>query len=256
MYFFLSKILAPLINLTNLILFICIISYFLKKFFFKNFFKIISYIGIFFLILFSLFPIGKKLTNTIEKEYISTVLPANYDYIVVLAGGEETYTTFITNKLHLNSASERLIASVRLANKKKDSKIIYLGGSGLLRNNNSNENEANVAKLFFKDINFDLKRVIFIDNTRNTVENLKAFKKINTFNQSNILITSAFHMKRSMLIAKKLDLNIKPFGVDFRSVNNFNILNYYQRLSIAENWQSFNIFFREIIGILAFKLLK
>ena len=63
-------------------------------------------------------------------------------------------------------------------------------------------------------------------------------------------------MKRSMLIAKKLDLNIKPFAVDFRSVHNFNILNYYQKLSVADNWQFFNIFFREIIGILAFKLLK
>ena len=56
------------------------------------------------------------------------------------------------------------------------------------------------------------------------------------------------------MIAKELDLNIKPYAVDFRSVNNFNILNYYQKLSIARNWQSFNIFFREIIGILAFKL--
>jgi hypothetical protein len=55
-----------------------------------------------------------------------------------------------------------------------------------------------------------------------------------------------------MLIAKELDLKIKPYAVDFRSVNDFNIFNYYQGLSIAENWLSFNIFFREIIGILAF----
>ena len=119
MYFFLSKILAPLINLTNLILLIYIISYFFKKFFFSNVFRIVNYVAIFFLILFSLFPIGKKLTNTLEKEYITSLLPANYDYIVVLAGAEDPYTTFITNRLHLNSASERLVASVRLANKKK-----------------------------------------------------------------------------------------------------------------------------------------
>ena len=66
--------------------------------------------------------------------------------------------------------------------------------------------KSDVAKIFYSNIHFDLNRVIFIDNTRNTIENLKAFKKINTLNQSNILITSAFHMKRSMLIAKELDL--------------------------------------------------
>ena len=115
-------------------------------------------------------------------------------------------------------------------------------------------NEYDVTKIFYSNINVDLKKIIFINDSRNTIENIKAFKNVNTLNQSNILITSAFHMKRSMMIAKELDLNIKPYAVDFRSLNNFNILNYYQKLSIANNWQSFNIFFREIIGILAFKL--
>ena len=257
MYFFLSKILAPLINLTNLIIFICIISYFLKKFFLRNFFKIINYLGIFFLIIFSLFPIGKKLTNTLEENYITSLLPNNYDYIVVLAGGEEVYTTFITNKLNLNIASERLIASVKLANKKKDSKIIFLGGSGLLKKNNFGETD--VARIFFKDINFDLKRVIFIDNTRNTIENLKEFKKLNLQNEHNpILITSAFHMKRSLLISEKLDLNLIPYAVDFRSfedAGNDSLLNYYQRFSIVGNLQSINLYFREFLGIIAVKIL-
>ena len=119
MYFFLSKILAPFINFTNLILFICIISYFFKKLFFKKFFNIINYLGIFILIIFSFFPIGSKLITTLEKKYIISVLPDNYDYIVVLGGSEETYSTFTTNRLSLNGASERLIASVKLANKKK-----------------------------------------------------------------------------------------------------------------------------------------
>ena len=139
----------------------------------------------------------------------------------------------------------------QLALEYPNSKIYYLGGDGRLVK--SKLNESDVAKIFYSNINFDLKKIIFINDTRNTIENLKAFKNVNTLNQSNILITSAFHMKRSMMIAKELDLNIKPYAVDFRFLNNFNILNYYQKLSIANNWQSFNIFFREIIGIIAFK---
>ena len=115
-------------------------------------------------------------------------------------------------------------------------------------------NEINVAQLFFEDIGFDTRRVKFIQNTRNTIENLKALKKINIQDQSNVLITSAFHMKRSMLIANTLDLKIKPYAVDFRSIEKFNLINYYQRLSVANNWDSFNIFFRELLGIYAFKL--
>ena len=257
MYFFLSKIFAPLINLTNLILFICIISYFLKKFIFINFFKVVNYGGIFFLIIFSFFPIGNILTNTLEEKYIISKLPDNYDYIIVLGGSEESYTTFITNKLSLNSASERLIASVKLANKNKNSKIVFLGGNGLLKKNNFNE--VNVAKLFFKDINFDLKRVIFLDSTKNTIENLTEFKKFNLQNEGNsILITSAFHMNRSLLISEKLDLNLIPFAVDFRSFTDGggnNLLNYYQMFSIAGNLQSINLYFRELLGIIAVKIL-
>ena len=156
----------------------------------------------------------------------------------------------------MNSASERLIASVKLANKKKDSKIIYLGGNGFL--SKKNLNEVDVAKIFYKDVGFDIERVIFIDNTRNTIENLKEFKKLNLKNQSNsILITSAFHMKRSLLISKKLDLNLIPYAVDFRSFTDNasdGLLNYYQKFSIVGNLQSINFFFREFLGIYAVKI--
>ena len=193
----------------------------------------------------------------LEEKYIISSLPENYDYIIVLAGSEETYTSFVTNKLNLNSSSERLISSVKLANKKKDSKIIFLGGSGFLKKHNLDESD--VAKIFFKDINFDLKRVVFINNTRNTMENLKELKRLNlqTVNNS-ILITSAFHMKRSLLISKKLDLNLIPYAVDFRSFADSggdSLFNYYQRFSIAGNLQSINLFFREFLGIYAVKIL-
>ena len=132
-----------------------------------------------------------------------------------------------------------------------------MGGSGLLKKYNLDE--ADVAKIFYKDINFDLRRVVFINNTRNTIENLKEFKKLNLKNQSNsILITSAFHMKRSLLISKKLDLNLIPYAVDFRSFadnGSDGLLNYYQMFSIAGNLNSINLFFREFLGIYAVKIL-
>ena len=67
---------------------------------------------------------------------------------------------------------------MKLANKKKNSKIIFLGGSGYLKEHTIDESD--VARNFFIDINFDLKRVIFVNDTRNTIENLipKTLSKI------------------------------------------------------------------------------
>ena len=251
MYFYFSKFLAPLLNLTNL-LFILLIVFYLTNLKKKFIFKLFSNLTLILLLLISFFPLGKFGLKYLEKDYILQDKIYKIDNIIVLAGSEKILSTQTTNKLSLNDGSERLILSAKLALENPKSKIYYLGGDGRLVK--SKMNEADVAKIFFSNINFDLNKVVFIENTRNTIENLKSFKKINSLNQSNILITSAFHMKRSMLIANKLNIDIKPYAVDFRSIDDLSFLNYYQTFSIADNWQSFNIFFREIIGILAFKL--
>ena len=188
----------------------------------------------------------------LENDYVFQEKLSNVDNIFILAGSEEISTTKATNKLNLNNGSERLISSIKLALDNPNAAIYFIGGDGHLIKNEINE--INVAQLFFEDIGFDTRRVKFIQNTRNTIENLKALKKINIQDQSNVLITSAFHMKRSMIIANTLDIKIKPYAVDFRSIEKFNLINYYQRLSVANNWDSFNIFFRELLGIYAFKL--
>jgi len=256
-YFFLSKVLAPFLNLTNFLIFILIASYFFKQFFFKKTFRSINYLVIFLLIVSSIFPIGQNLLNTLEEKYVVSKIPKNYKYIIVLGGSEDAYSTSITNKLNLNSASERLIASVKLANQKKESKIIFLGGSGLLKKNDLNETD--VARLFFIDIGFDLERIIFINDTRNTIENLKKLKKLHLENKStSILITSAFHMDRALLISKKLNLNVIPYAVDFRSYSNSgkdSFISYYQVFSLLGNLQYLNLYFRELLGTIAVKIL-
>ena len=258
MYFFLSKFLAPFLNLVNLLVFFLIGSYFLKKFFLKKTFKIINYLILFLLIIFSLFPIGKKLVNTLEKDFLISEMPINYEYIVVLGGSELAYTSSITNKLSLNSSSERLIASVKLANEKKNRKIIFLGGTSSLLEQKNIIDETDVAKKFFRDVNFDLKRVIFVKETKNTIENLKKLKKLNLRIEGNsILITSAFHMKRALLISEKLDLILIPYAVDFRSFEDSGrdgLINYYQMFSIVKNLKSLNLYFRELLGIIAVKI--
>ncbi len=252
MYFYLSKLLAPLLNPANL-LFILLTIFYLSSLKTKLRFNFFLHIVVILLIIISFFPLGNLGLKYLEKDYIIQDKIYKVNNIIVLAGSENTTSTEMTKKLTLNSSSERLIASVKLALDYPNSKIYYLGGDGNLIKNKFNE--VDVAKIFYENIGFKLSRVRFINDTRNTIENLKSFKKINTPNQSNLLITSAFHMKRSMLIAKELNLNIKSYAVDFRSIASFNVLNYYQRFSVADNWQSFNIFFREIIGILALKLL-
>ena len=252
MYYYTSKILAPFLNLTNLLFFILIIFILIN---FKKSFKYKKIIGfvLFLLIIVSFFPIGKWGLKYLEKDYFAQEKILNIDNIIVLAGSEDLISTNITKKLHLSESSERLIASVELADKYPSSIIYHLGGNPYLKKNNIDEIE--VAKLFYNNIGFDLDRVKFVSNSRNTIENLNSIKNDSIFEKSNLIITSAFHMKRVTLIAKKFNINFIPYAVDFRSINYSSLINYYQMFNISNNWSSFNIFFKEIIGIFAFKIM-
>jgi uncharacterized SAM-binding protein YcdF (DUF218 family) len=257
LYFYISKILAPFLNITNLLVLVILFSYFFKNFFFKKILKTLNLLAIILIIILGFFPIGKNLIYTLEKDYIKNKIPIKYDYIVVLAGSEDVHTSSIINKINLNSGSERLIASVKLANKNRNSKIIFLGGNGFLKKNDLNE--ADVAKNFYIDVGFDLTRVVFIENTRNTVENLKELKKLNLENDNKIIIvTSAFHMKRTQLIAQKLNLDLNPYAVDFRAIDDLKavgLINYYQSFNFVENLRHINLYFREFFGTIVLNFL-
>ena len=252
MYFYLSKILAPFLNLTNLIFFFIILVNFLNLFYFKKKIKIFVILNIILLLAISILPIGKFGLKYLEKDYLVQQEISNIDNIIVLAGSENINLTNVTKKLNLNNGSERLIASIKLANENKNAKIYFLGGDGNLQKHEIDE--TTVAKNFYNDVSFDTNRVNFINNTRNTIENLTELKKIIDLDKSNVLITSAFHMKRAMLIAKQLNITVKPYAVDFRHGDHFSFINFYQNFGISGNLRSADLFFREIIGILAFKL--
>ena len=64
-------------------------------------------------------------------------------------------------------------------------------------------------------------------------------------------------MKRALLISEKLDLILIPYAVDFRSFEDSGrdgMTNYYQMFSIIENLKSLNLYFRELLGIIAIKI--
>jgi uncharacterized SAM-binding protein YcdF (DUF218 family) len=254
LYFYLSKLLSPFVILTNFLIIgilLFLIIYLKYKSKFSKFFLIFFVIS--FLII-GILPIGNYGLKYLESAHIQKNINLDYDNIIVLAGAESISSTKYFKILDLNNASERLIASVELALKNKNSKIFFLGGSGFL--SKEDFNEADVAKMFYKNIGFDTDRVTFVDTTRNTIENLKAFKKLKINNERNLLITSAFHMNRSLFIAKSLNLNLTPYAVDFRHISsNAKFLNLYQTFNFVDNLQKINMFFREILGILVARLI-
>ena len=146
-----------------------------------------------------------------------------------------------------------MLASVKLGNKYKNTEIYYVGGNAYLIKNDIND-EINKAKKIYEELNFDMTRVNFVGQSRNTIENFKEIEKLNLIDSKTVLITSAYHMKRSTIIAKDFGLKFIPYIVGPKTNRQSSFINIYQDFNISRNLANFNLFFREIIGIIVFKL--
>ena len=227
---------GPLLNPTNflfLILVIFFIYYLISKK--KIILKILS-LNIFIIIIVAFLPIGSFGIKYLEKDLIFKKEYKNIKNILVLSG-----------------ADDRIIASISLAYQYPDAKVFYVGGNAYLIKDINND-DLTIAKKFYYDLNFDMDRINFIGKSRNTIENFKEIKELNLKYSETILITSAYHMKRSMMIAEKQGVNVIPYPVNPISGSTTPLLNRYQVFDVTNNLSKFNTFFREILGIIAFKI--
>ena len=234
-YFFLSKILNPLLNPLNILfLFLIVLGFSYLKSKNKLIFKIFI-LNITIITLIAFLPLGKYGLNYLEKDFQNQNQYKNISNILVLPG-----------------ADSRIIASVNLANFYKKSKIYYIGLN--FYNDEKNSSYDVRARNFYENMNFDMNRVKFVGTSKNTIENLTEIENLKLKDSETILLTSAYHMKRSMLIAEKQGINVIPYPVNPISKSTTPLLNSYQVFDLSNNLSKFNTFFREILGIIAFKI--
>ena len=131
MYFYLSKILGPILIPTNF-LFLFLVVFFILYLKNKNkkILNILSLI-IFLIITIAFLPIGNFGLKYLEKDFISTKEYKNIKNIIVLSGD-----------------NERILASIRLAYKYPASRIFYVGGNAFLIKSKNND-DPTFAKKFY-----------------------------------------------------------------------------------------------------------
>ena len=252
MSFYLSKIIWLIFNPFNIFIFLtilCLLLYFLN---FRKKSKILFILNFIYISLISFFPIGNYLIYQIEKEYHSqNSLPKNLDGILVLGGATNPILFKEFNQISLNSSAERLVVSVQIINKFKTSKVIFSGGSGII--NRPDLGHASAAKRFYRDMGIETEKIKFENKSRNTFENIVFSKKIANpkSHEQWLIITSASHMKRALLVASKNNWQLIPFAVDFKTTKNFKL---FPNFRLLYNLNTFQEASHEWLGIVFYYL--
>lgn len=234
-YFFLSKLLTPIILPYNFLVIFLVIFFLLNK---KKFFKIFFLI----LIIISIFPVGQIFTNYfLNKDFINRENYKNFDSILILGG-------------NIN----RILYATSLHRLNPEAKIIFSGGTGLIYPNHDQLHN-NEVKQFNYYINGLIKKdkIFILSQSRNTYENLENFKnKRKELNlKKTVVISDIWHYKRIFAIARQLDLDLDPF-YKAKFDDNLSLIQKYQLLDFSNNIKFFNIFFKEICGIIAIKFFN
>jgi len=186
------------------------------------------------------YPLTDSLISSLETRFSKpTSLPEKIDGIIVLGGGEKLKQSLSWNTQELGDAGDRFVGAAVLAKHYPNAPIIYSGGSNLLQFQNG-QNEANIAQTVLTVIGISKDRLIIESQSRNTAENFLYLKrKLPKSKGTYLLVTSAYHMPRSVGVARQQSINVIPYPVDYMSNNkelrqwDFDFIGHLQILDIT-----------------------
>ena len=169
-------------------------------------------------VLVSTIPVSGWLMTELENRFpVTTRLPERVDGIISLGGIVNQFVSQARGQVSVGDPVERLTELAGLAQKYPEARLIFSGGSGNLFK--TDVKEADVLNPFLEQIGLDPARVTFDNRARNTFENALLVREIaNPQPGENwILITSAFHMPRSVGCFRQAGWTIIPYPVDFHT---------------------------------------
>jgi len=154
----------------------------------------------------------------------------------------------------LTSAGARMTKAVELARLHPQARVVFTGGSANLVSPVT-ETEADGARLLLEGLGLEPGRIILEDKSRNTRENAIFTRRLVDPKPGErwLLVTSAWHMPRSMGVFRKAGFAVEAFPVDYLSDGDAeDFIRPYARaprgLSIADDG------FKEWVGLLAYRL--
>lgn len=167
------------------------------------------------------YPIGDYLIRPLEDRFQRPEkMPEKIDGIIVLGGAEDILRSLGRNTGEMGPAGERFLEAARLSKHYPDAPVIFSGSSG---NNyiNADGEKLTLSEYILKNMGIPEKRIITEEFSKNTYENFLMVKGYLPNAEGHyLLITSAFHMPRSVGIARMQEINVIPYPVDYRSFTN------------------------------------
>ncbi|WP_340024015.1 YdcF family protein [Paenibacillus sp. FSL K6-1096] len=209
-------------------------------------------LGITLLLYLSMTPVvSDLLIGSLERKYAQPSAPEG-DVIVVLGGGATSGTPDLDGQGNMSGpASNRLLAAARLY-RETGLPVIFSGGQVFA----DSGNEADIAKRQLIGLGIPAEDILPENRSLNTEQNAVNTAKLmqeHGFSRP-VLVTSGFHMPRSMVQFEHAGLEPQPFPVDYQASRPMSL--YAGKFTpTAGSVSTTGLALKEYLGLLAAKLL-
>jgi uncharacterized SAM-binding protein YcdF (DUF218 family) len=198
-------------------------------------------------------PLGALLMIPLESRF--PLPPADMPApsgIIVLGGSTSLARTEASGQVVLAIDAGRLTAGVELARRYPGARLVFSGGSGDLQR--TEPSEASAARRLWQALGVPDSQMRFEARSRNTWENAVFTRDLVDPKPSEtwVLVTSAWHMPRSVGIFRRVGFSVIPYPVDRHSLGGGR--DWWAQPNIFDRLFMLDMSIREWIGLLAYHL--
>lgn len=208
--------------------------------------------GVVLLIVCGLSPLGNWLVLPLEQRFARGPLPAEIAGIILLGGFEMTGISLARGELSLNEGAERLTEGILLALQRPKARVIFTGGDVSLIG--VRQSPGGPIASYMQAVGIAPERIMLEEYARTTHENAAFLARMlqPKPGERYVLVTSAFHMPRSVGTFRRNGFDVIPWPVDYRTRGRRDIWEVFS--SVPPGLERVDLAFKEWLGLLAYRL--
>ena len=253
MFFVLSKTLGIMLLPTNFLIGAGLVGAILLATRFARLGRILLVASVVLLAVCGFSPLGNWLLYPLEQRFPPwDAARGAPDGIIVLGASIDADISAARGIAVVRSAPDRIIAAAALAHRYPNARIVFSGGSANLLANDARE--ADYAGAIFESLGIAKSRLIMERRSRNTQENAEFSKALVAPKDGErwLLVTSAFHMPRSIGLFRKAGFAVEPYPVDWRVGGREDFFSFAD--IGVDGLSRMDVAVREWIGLVAYRL--
>jgi uncharacterized SAM-binding protein YcdF (DUF218 family) len=252
MFFITSKVLGYLLIPVHVLLFGAFLGALAAKGRFERAGRRLAILCLAALILVGVLPGSTLLIRPLEDRF--PLPPADMAAptgVIVLGGAIVDEITQARHQISFGEGAGRLTETAMLARRYPDARIVYTGGGNSLIGSPSSEAED--AKKFFVALGIAPDRIQLETLSRNTDENARFTRDLVSPKPGEVwlLVTSAYHMPRSMGLFRHAGFNVVAYPVDYHTYGDSQ--DWWLR-EAPPGLRLFDIAAHEWVGLIAYRL--